>query len=59
MNKPSLDQRIRTVRRGIRALQPLQQRISLVRERHQAFLRAEAGERPGREFRVQLDRSAE
>lgn len=39
----SLDARIRSVRRGFRAGQPLDHRIKLVRERYQAARRMEKG----------------
>jgi hypothetical protein len=39
----SLDARIRSVRRGFRAGQPLDHRIKLVRERHQAARKKEKG----------------
>ena len=49
----SLDARIRAVRQGFRAGQPLDYRIALVRERHQA-----ATKKAGRPIQVRLDRKA-
>lgn len=50
MKPLSLDERIRSVRRGVRATQPLQARIDLVRKKESA-----AAKRAPRTVQVRLD----
>ncbi len=52
----TFQERILAVRRGIRARQPLQQRIDLVRARHRELLRKNSRSTEPRVLAVHLDR---
>lgn len=56
-DETTLVERIRSVRKALRARQPLQKRIEIVRSRHQALAREKSRPNETRRVEIRLDGS--